>query len=364
MTVHYTFSEGDWSGGSCAPTMGPVEQVTRGSATRIWRRWVLLAVAEEVTGTSAVTIGPHGATRSLRGFDVAMKLTAGDRLVVVGQGETAPLPMATLVDTIPDWAVSDVDVEPLMARGIRFALWHQRGEWNHVPDVLPTGARAALAEVATDEAVTTRLRALFPDASPGAAAAALAMPDLGTLAALVGPAQARAAALAYSTAMGNSGMLSTAARQHLLDVVRAHMRGADEIGDRGLQRRPALLRDWSSVNANDQPFSFAVHADQKGFYASATNRGLTRPQALSLTNVLAELRRDETDDSGSWLFAAVTSNGRSARLVRAFDHWPDWFAASPEDRIPSLGALSKEMAGRDPSWRPAWAALLPPLSAA
>jgi hypothetical protein len=88
------------------------------------------------------------------------------------------------------------------------------------------------------------------------------------------------------------------------------------------------------------------------------NRGLPEPETRSLENVLNELRLLETDEStGAWLFARVSSNGRSVELDRRYDSWPGWYVAPAAG--PSLTGLHLEMSRRAPRWRPPWSTLLP-----
>ena len=59
-----------------------------------------------------------------------------------------------------------------------------------------------------------------------------------------------------------------------------------------------------------------------------TDGGLAAAEQRSLDNVLTELRMTETDEkSGAWLFARITSDGRSAEVERAYDTWPAWYVA-------------------------------------
>ncbi|MDQ6641053.1 MAG: hypothetical protein M3Y66_00970, partial [Actinomycetota bacterium] len=135
-----------------------------------------------------------------------------------------------------------------------------------------------------------------------------------------------------------------------------------ELTDRGHPKRPTLLRQWARVNVTGQPFRHAVCAVGPGsspvFVRAAKNTGLSEPDIRSLDNVLNELRMLETDEqSGAWLFARVSCDGRSVELDRRYDTWPGWYVAPGAG--PAFLGLQHEMAQRSPRWRPAWSTLLP-----
>lgn len=337
-----------------------MEQLTSGPAARVWRRWVLLSLASRLP--EGASVGPADAPLNIEGRLARMRRTAGQRLVLWAVDPRRPLARETLLDAVPDWAVGDAEVSNLLDARVSFVAWHTRGQWAHLPAILSERARKAFAVVYDDAATTQELHRLLPRAPRQAAATAVAQPDLDSLTTLFGPALGRRAALAYNTLTGSGTMLSTAASQHLLDVLRAQMRQAIELGPREGGDRPRLLRQWAKVHLGLQPVRFAVFADDHGLHEGVGTRGLSAPQRQSLANVLRELRHDQAEtnpSAGRWLFAQVTSEGRSIRVEFAYDHWPAWFVPSEGDRIPSFGALIREIEARAAQWRPAWAALLP-----
>ena len=332
-------------------------------ADQLWRQWVLLAAGHEALGQPGCRLRSDNAGETVaelyddRGRWVRMRRIGADRAVVWSSG-TQGLDPDTLWDDTPDWAVDDDTAERWAREAVGSVAWFAHGSWACVGaiDDEPT----ALLEPALSYAgLAGWWGGAVPDVPLDRLDAALAAPNTDALSDVLDPDAARAVAR-VRRAGGSSATLSKAARVYLREEIYAQMRSSVEIGERGHPKRPVLLRQWAEVNT-PLPFRCAVYAEPDGegtvLIRAADNAGLRKPEVASLHNVLRELRAEETSaDSGAWLFARVTCDGRHVTLQRSYDSWPSWFASRLE---PGLGALGGEMERRTPSWRPAWASLLP-----
>jgi len=337
-----------------------------GAPAALWRRWVLLAAGRAALGDHTCEIRRQDSCAHL-GEGAAwlrMRRLAGNRAVLWGHHPDLKPDVSLrdeLLDTAPDWSY-DVDSAHAV-RDVGFLGWYAHSSWSSVPSHMPDEIGAMLAPIASDAVLAEWWRTTWPDATDAHLAAVLQRPDGPTLSAVVGAAAATRAGKQVARGRDWAGRpLSATATAHLRQQIHLQMRSSVELGDRGHPARPALLRQWAHVNLTGAPFRHAVCAvgvEQGGaFVRSATNSGLADAEQRSLDNVLMELRMTETDEkSGAWLFARITSDGRSATVERAYDTWPAWYVAPAAG--PTMSALHAEMEQRAPGWRPAWAGLLP-----
>lgn len=336
-----------------------------GTATRLWRRWVLLAAGHAALDRPGFEIRRSDGCGHLedgRGAWLRMRRLGGHRAVIWGHHPAQrPDPGfgTAVLDNAPDWAY-EVD-SAHGTRNVGFVGWFAHGSWSCVPTQVPDEVAGLLAPIADDEVVTQWWHHTWPEAKESSVAAAVGQPDGPALAAVVGAAAAARAVRQVSLGSGWVGhQISDTATAHLRAAIHQQMRTGSEIGDRDRPARPPLLRQWARVNLTGATFRHAVCAvsTTPELVAAANDTGLTEPGRRSLDNVLRELRTAETDEeSGAWLFARVTGEGRGVRLERAYDSWPAWYVASGTG--PTMGGLHAEMTQRAARWRPQWASLLP-----
>ena len=337
-----------------------------GAPAALWRRWVLLAAGRAALGARGCEIRRHDSCAHL-GDGAAwlrMRRLGGNRAVLWGHHPDLKPDSSLrdeLLDTAPDWSY-DVDSAHAV-RDVGFLGWYAHGSWSSVPATMPTEIGAMLAPIACDDVLARWWHTTWPDATDDLVAAALERPEGPTLASVVGAAAALRAGKQVALGRQWAGHpLSDTATAHLREQIHLQMHSSRELGDRGHPSRPALLRQWAQVNLTGASFRHAVCAlgveHGGGFVPSSTDAGLGQAEQRSLDNVLMELRMTETDEkSGAWLFARITGDGRSAQVERAYDTWPDWYVAPAAG--PTMSSLHAEMDQRAPTWRPAWARLLP-----
>ena len=209
----------------------------------------------------------------------------------------------------------------------------------------------------SDEVLADWWRTTWPDATAERLAAVLEGPEGPALAAVVGAASATRAGKQVALGRAWAGHpLSATATAHLREQIHLQMRSSPELGDRGHPARPALLRQWARVNLDRRPVpACRVRRGRRARRRVRRRRrpttGLADAEQRSIDNVLMELRMTETDEkSGAWLFARVTSDGRSAEVDRAYDTWPAWYVAPAAG--PTMSALHAEMDQRAPDVAP------------
>lgn len=339
-----------------------------GPAADLWQRWVLLAAGHAALSRPGCEIHRSDGQASLGDADgwLRMRWLGGHRAVLWGGHpglEGGAALHEALLDEAPDWAY-DAD-RPFTTEEFGFLAWYAQHRWWSVPDRLPTLLADLITPACSDDGVLAWWQAAWPDVDADVLAG---LRTGGPADFLADDALARMTRQLDLGASWEQAPLSTSATAHLRDQIHAQMRGEAEIADRALPPRPTLLRQWARVHTTGLPFTFAVcglassSGSAPGLVVGAGSRGLSEPAARALTNVLMELRMAETHRaSGAWLYARVLGEGRSARLERAFDTWPAWYAA-PGGTLsggPSLAALLSEMEQRAPQWRPGWASLLP-----
>ncbi len=338
-----------------------------GTPAALWRRWVLLAAGRAALGERGCEIRRQDSCAHLDdGADawLRMRRLGGNRAVVWGHHPRLRPDERfrdELLDTAPDWSY-DVDSAHAV-RDVGFLGWYAQGSWSSVPGALPAEVAEMLAPLGSDAVLADWWRAAWPDATDASLATVLDRPEGPALEDVLGSAAAHRAGKQVALGRAWAGHpLSATATAHLREQIHLQMRSSEELGDRGHPARPALLRQWARVNLTGAPFRHAVCAvgveRGDGFVASATNSGLADAEQRSIDNVLMELRMSETDEkSGAWLFARVSSDGRSASVDRAYDTWPAWYVAPAGG--PTMASLHAEMDQRAPDWRPPWASLLP-----
>ena len=315
-------------------------------ADDLWWSWVVLAALHRAAANDACRFDSRQLMLSLDQPDgswLRMRRTHMSRAVLWGRSALAPEHHGDPRRDAPDWALSEAteDCRPT------FVAWYAHGEWDASTTVVDEGALQLLRPVLT---VDPRI---------------VALGQAGTLT------PAELAAYAHGDLLEEATELVRAAgadapptstgsvRSRLRDQIHDQMRDAPE-ADRMLMRRPPALVQWSRANGPAVAFEHAVLVRRDRFTPCPTNTPIPEPATRSLTNVLRSLRLEETgEDSGAWLFARVTSDGVVVSLERAFDSWPEWYRVSHVSQGPLLEDLAWEMTQRQPSWRPAWASLLP-----
>jgi hypothetical protein len=341
-----------------------------GTPGQLWHRWVLLAAGHAALGRPRCEIRRTdgcGHVQDDHGSWLRMRRLAGNRAILWGHDPDVPVDHGLeceLLDSAPDWAYDDARAAAWRDDAVGYLAWYAQGSWSSAPGALPAHAAALLTPLVADEKVHEWWREAWPDASDERLAVVLGEPEAPALAAVVGAAAAARAAKQVSLGRDwAEHQISDAATAQLRAQIYAQMRGAGDLADRGHPRRPTLLRHWARVNVDGLPFRHAVcavgHGSSPLFARAANNNGLAEPGMRSLDNVLSELRMVETDEqSGAWLFARVSCDGRSVELDRRYDSWPGWYVAPGAS--PALADLHHEMAQRAPRWRPPWSTLLPP----
>jgi hypothetical protein len=315
-------------------------------AEDLWWSWVVLAALHRAVGNDACRFSAKDMVLALDSDDgswLRMQRTHGSRMVLWGRSAMAPPSPPDARRGVPDWALSDATEE----RRPTFLAWHAHGEWDTSSPCHDEGAIHLLRPLLT---VDPRIVALSRDGrlTPAELAAYAHGEHLEEAAEIA----RLASSLAPRTSRGS-------VRSRLRDQIHDQMRDTEDV-DRELMQRPPVLVQWSRANGPGVPFEYAVMVVRDRIVPSPVNSPLRLPVVRTLTNVLRSLHEEEaSEESGAWLFARVTSDGVVVRFDRAFDSWPAWYQVRHSSQGPSLEGLSWEMAQRAPSWRPAWASLLP-----
>jgi len=312
-------------------------------ADEVWWRFALLAAVGISTGDEQPF--SHDPTNQVLTFNdgrnvLSMQRLYNGRTVVWGRSEDAEV--AGEWTGIPGWATSDAVHTSMDKIGATFLLWHARDGWD-----------SAIA----DPDLTTAFAAVLDptiDADVLAAARSGSIEDEQLT--YLGADDVAAARAVLCAASGEAPPIQGAVRNLLALEIEAQMRRTRE-RDRLLPQRPVPLVRWTTVCKPPAGFTYAVRASNDGLVRTNDFVPRLRAESIrSLTNILEQLYRDETTDTGGgWLFARVRFNGVQVHLDRAFDSRPLWASQSP-----SLEELAAEMDRRDVIWRPAWASLLPP----
>jgi hypothetical protein len=307
---------------------------------RLWWTFASRAALDRASGADGWGFDPE--QRVLRhdlddGTRVRMQRLYNGRFVLWGTAaDTAPRPSWS---GLPGWVSSDAVHRWFDEVGGTFIAWHARDGW----------------DTATPEAdVVGPVQPLLADDLPEGLIDAAVRADSEALRAIV-PGDADAALEILQAARANTVPVQGRVRALLATEIRAQMRTSPE-RDRVLPQRPVMLVRWVRVAVPVRGFTFMTYADRAGLREVPRNHRLPDQFRTSLVNLLAQLHREEGDaDSGHWLFARVRFDGINVHFDRCFDSRPSWFTHEG----PSLEALSAEMSRRTPTWRPAWARLLP-----
>jgi hypothetical protein len=324
-----------------------VETENLPTAEDLWWSWVVLAALHRALGDDACRFDADHLLLTLDSPDGAwlqMQRTHRSRAVLWGRSAVAPESSPDARRGAPDWALSEATEE----RQPAFFAWYAHGEWDSTALGVDHGALHVLRPLLTVEPRLVEL----------ARQGRLTAETLGSYA--PGDLLEEAAELALLARKDAHLVSAGSVRTRLREQIHGQMRDTGETERMLLQRPPSLVQ-WSRINGPGLPFEYAVMVVRDRFVPAVTNTPLPEPVVTTLTNVLAELHRDEaSEDSGAWLFARVTSDGVVVRFARAFDSWPEWYQVPHSSDGPSLGDLAWEMDQRTPEWRPAWASLLPP----
>jgi hypothetical protein len=317
------------------------------AAEDLWWSWVVLAALHRAVGNDACRFRSKDLLLALDAQDgswLRMQKTQGSRSVLWGRSALAPESPPDARRGAPDWALSEATDERLPT----FLAWHAHGEWDTSAPCDDVGAVHLLRPLLTvDPRIVTlgREGRLTPD-------------ELAVYA--HGEHLEEAAEIARLAAVTAPRTSHGTVRSRLRDQIHGQMRDTEDV-DRELMQRPPILVQWSRASGPGVPFEYAVMAVQGRIIPSLANSPLPAHVVRSLTNVLRTLHQEEAgEESGAWLFARVTSDGVVVRFERAFDSWPAWYQVRHTSQGPSLDDLAWEMAQRTPTWRPAWASLLPP----
>ena len=314
-------------------------------AEDLWWSWVVLAALHRTVEDPRCRLDPDNLLLSMDNPDdswLRMRRTHRSRAVLWGRSALAPPSPPDARRGAPDWALSDATQE----RQPTFLAWYAHGEWDTYAPCQDEGAVHLLRPMLTVDPRVVELgrtgRLSAEELAPHAHGE-----HLDEAAELVRAAGAHAP----PTSRGS-------VRSRLRDQVHGQMRDTAEAERMLMQRPPDLVR-WARVNGPAVPFEYAVMVLRDQMTPARGNTRIPTPSARSLTNVLHTLHREESgEDSGAWLFARVRSDGVMLGFDRAFDSWPEWYQCRPGEE-PSLEDLAWEMEQRTPSWRPAWASLLP-----
>jgi hypothetical protein len=302
------------------------------SADDLWWSWAVLADTGALPSGASAGLDPddHVLHYRLGHSWASMQRIGGGRAVLWGRvGDATRDAVTEHADVLagaPDWARSDVVWRSIRENKPGFLAWYSRDGWDTSTSGMYDGVVALFLPL---------LRAdprLVADARAGRTASILLE---------------KAQGVAHVAAQG-------AIRDRLREQIHRQMRDTPD-RDRQLPSRPTLLARWARVTDPRRPFEQVVLVDE-GRLAGERDVPLAEAAAVSLANVLQELHRVEAgDESGAWLAARVRFDGVRISLDRAFDGLPGWYAGPG----PSLHTLNWEMQQRSPSWRPAWARLLP-----
>ncbi len=315
---------------------------------------MVLGRAGALHRASGLTACHLDADRLVLGLDTGdgswlrMQRSHGSRAVLWGRSALARPAPSDARRGAPDWALS----EATGGERPTVVAWHVHDEWD-------------LSDPGEDEGIASLLRPLLTVDPRLVEQARHGELDAAGLAAHLGEDADPAAGLALVARASATpppvpgGSVLTRLRDQIHDQMRDTPERSE--GDRVLLSRPPAVVQWARVQGPGQPFTWSVLGLRGAMVPGAGSTRLPEAMRRSLTNVLAELHRDEAgEESGAWLFARVHSpDGVVVVFDRAFDGWPSWFAVHHPDQGPSLTDLAWEMAQRTPPWRPAWASLLP-----
>lgn len=303
------------------------------SADDLWWSWAVLADAGLLPdgATTELDTDEHVLHYRLGDSWTSMQRISGGRAVLWGRvaGARADA-VSARIDVLagaPDWASSDAVWRSIRVTRPGFLAWYSRDGWDTSTTGMFDGAVDLLAPLLRGD---PRLVAAARSGETGSV--------------LLKEAQGVARVAAQGTI-----------RNRLREQIHRQMHDTVD-RDRGLPERPTLLARWARITEPRVPFEHVVLAEEGQLVPTSGAPPLPESAAQSLSNVLHDLYRAEAaDDSGAWIVARVRYDGARITLDRAFDSLPQWYAGP----CPTLHGLAWEMQQRSPSWRPAWATLLP-----